>query len=159
MHPALPLQTRRSSLSCWSACVFICARGTTASAPSKPISTGRAASFCFMGKRHPQGMGAIEVEAFLSHLAVDRQVSASTRNQAKAALLYFVPTGAGYRFALAVRGDGVQAGAAFGGARRQAQPIMRRLRRLAWHTARLSDRRQRRNGFFALHRYRNAARS
>ncbi len=33
-------------------------------------------------------MGAVEVEAFLSHLAVDRQVSASTQNQAKAAILY-----------------------------------------------------------------------
>lgn len=42
----------------------------------------------FHGKRHPQDMGATEVEAFLSHLAVDRQVSASTQNQAKAALLY-----------------------------------------------------------------------
>jgi integron integrase len=42
----------------------------------------------FHGKRHPQEMGAAEVEAFLSHLAVDRQVSASTQNQAKAAILY-----------------------------------------------------------------------
>ena len=42
----------------------------------------------FHGKRHPQDMGAPEVEAFLSHLAVDRQVSASTQNQAKAAILY-----------------------------------------------------------------------
>jgi hypothetical protein len=42
----------------------------------------------FHGKRHPQGMGAVEVEAFLSHLALDRQVSASTQNQAKAAILY-----------------------------------------------------------------------
>lgn len=42
----------------------------------------------FHGKRHPQEMGALEVEAFLSHLAVERQVSASTQNQAKAALLY-----------------------------------------------------------------------
>ncbi|WP_119965663.1 integron integrase [Simplicispira lacusdiani] len=42
----------------------------------------------FHGKRHPQEMGAADVEAFLSHLAVDRQVSASTQNQAKAALLY-----------------------------------------------------------------------
>jgi integron integrase len=33
-------------------------------------------------------MGASEVEAFLSHLATDRQVSASTQNQAKAAILY-----------------------------------------------------------------------
>lgn len=42
----------------------------------------------FHGKRHPQEMGALEVEAFLSHLAVERQVSASTQNQAKAAILY-----------------------------------------------------------------------
>lgn len=42
----------------------------------------------FHGKRHPQNMGAVEVEAFLSHLAVDRQVSASTHNQAMSAILY-----------------------------------------------------------------------
>lgn len=42
----------------------------------------------FHGKRHPRDMGAAEVEAFLSHLAVERQVSASTQNQAKAAILY-----------------------------------------------------------------------
>ena len=42
----------------------------------------------FHGKRHPQDMGGAEVEAFLTHLAVDRHVSASTQNQAKAALLY-----------------------------------------------------------------------
>ena len=42
----------------------------------------------FHDKRHPQDMGAAEVGVFLTHLAVDRQVSASTQNQAKAALLY-----------------------------------------------------------------------
>ena len=42
----------------------------------------------FHGKRHPKEMGASEVEAFLSHLAVDRSVSASTQNQAKSALLF-----------------------------------------------------------------------
>ena len=42
----------------------------------------------FHHKRHPQDMGAAEVEAFLTHLAVERQVSASTQNQAKAAILY-----------------------------------------------------------------------
>ena len=42
----------------------------------------------FHDKRHPQDMGPSEVEAFLSHLAVDRQVAASTQNQAKSALLY-----------------------------------------------------------------------
>lgn len=42
----------------------------------------------FHGKRHPKDMGAPELEAFLSHLAVDRNVSASTQNQAKSALLF-----------------------------------------------------------------------
>ncbi|MCM5682494.1 integron integrase [Schlegelella sp. S2-27] len=42
----------------------------------------------FHGKRHPREMGAAEVAAFLTHLAVDRQVAASTQNQAKAALLF-----------------------------------------------------------------------
>jgi integron integrase len=42
----------------------------------------------FHGKRHPKTLGAEAVQAFLSHLAVDRQVSASTQNQAKAALLF-----------------------------------------------------------------------
>ncbi|MDO9204285.1 integron integrase [Methylotenera sp.] len=39
-------------------------------------------------KRHPKDMGAVEVEEFLTHLAVARNVSASTQNQAKSALLY-----------------------------------------------------------------------
>lgn len=42
----------------------------------------------FHGKRHPREMGAGEVEAFLTHLAVERRVSASTQNQAKSALLF-----------------------------------------------------------------------
>lgn len=39
-------------------------------------------------KRHPAEMGAPEVEAFLTHLAVQGRVAASTQNQAKAALLF-----------------------------------------------------------------------
>ncbi len=42
----------------------------------------------FHGKRHPQEMGAEEVTQFLSHLANERNVSASTQSQAKAALLF-----------------------------------------------------------------------
>lgn len=42
----------------------------------------------FHGKRHPKEMGALEIEAYLSHLAVQRNVSASTQNQAKSALLF-----------------------------------------------------------------------
>lgn len=42
----------------------------------------------FNRKRHPRELGAKEVEAFLSYLAVKRNVSASTQNQAKSALLF-----------------------------------------------------------------------
>ena len=38
--------------------------------------------------RHPAAMGVPEVEAFLTHLAACEQVSASTQNQALAALLF-----------------------------------------------------------------------
>lgn len=38
--------------------------------------------------RHPQDMGAAEVEEFLSHLATQREVSAGTQNQAMHALLF-----------------------------------------------------------------------
>ncbi len=42
----------------------------------------------FHGKRHPRQMGAREVEAFLTHLAVAQKVSASTQNQAFNALVF-----------------------------------------------------------------------
>ena len=40
------------------------------------------------GKRHPRELGAGDVEAFLTHLAVVGRVAASTQNQAKSALLF-----------------------------------------------------------------------
>jgi len=40
------------------------------------------------GKRHPRDMGASEVEGFLSQLAVQGRVAASTQNQALSALLF-----------------------------------------------------------------------
>ena len=40
------------------------------------------------GKRHPKDMGAAEVESFLTSLAVIGKVSASTQNQALAAVLF-----------------------------------------------------------------------
>lgn len=40
------------------------------------------------GKRHPADMGAPEVETFLSALATERNVSASTQNQAMHAILF-----------------------------------------------------------------------
>jgi integron integrase len=42
----------------------------------------------FHAKRHPETMGEPEIGAYLSHLATDAQVSASTQNQALAAILF-----------------------------------------------------------------------
>ena len=42
----------------------------------------------FHDKRHPKDLGAQDVEAFLTHLAVAGKVAASTQNQAKSALLF-----------------------------------------------------------------------
>jgi hypothetical protein len=42
----------------------------------------------FHGVRHPSEMGAPEVEAFLTYLAVKENVAASTQNQALSALLF-----------------------------------------------------------------------
>ncbi len=42
----------------------------------------------FHDKRHPRALGAADVEAFLSHLAVNLDVAANTQNLALAALLF-----------------------------------------------------------------------
>ncbi len=42
----------------------------------------------FHGKRHPREMGEQEITAFLTHLAVAKNVAASTQNQALAAILF-----------------------------------------------------------------------
>jgi integron integrase len=42
----------------------------------------------FHALRHPASLGAVEVQAFLTHLAVDRSVASPTQNQAKSALLF-----------------------------------------------------------------------
>ena len=60
----------------------------------------------FHGRRHPSSMGEPEIAAFLTHLATERRVSASTQNQALAALLFL------YRHVLGIRLDlidGIQA--------------------------------------------------
>ncbi|RIK28382.1 MAG: integron integrase [Anaerolineae bacterium] len=46
------------------------------------------------GKRHPKEMGAEEIQAFITHLAVEKNVSASTQNQALSAILFL------YRYVL-----------------------------------------------------------
>ena len=46
----------------------------------------------FHRMRHPREMGEAEINAFLSHLATEEHVSASTQNQALAALLFLYRT-------------------------------------------------------------------
>ena len=48
----------------------------------------------FHNKQHPKDMGEAEVEAFLTHLAVDGNVASSTQNQALSALIFL------YRYVL-----------------------------------------------------------
>jgi hypothetical protein len=45
-------------------------------------------SILFYNKRHPKEMGKAEIEAFLNHLAVEGQISASIQNRALSALLF-----------------------------------------------------------------------
>ena len=42
----------------------------------------------FHGKRHPKEMGAVEIEAFLTGLAVDKNVSANTQSLALSSILF-----------------------------------------------------------------------
>ena len=42
----------------------------------------------FSGKKHPNEMGKFEIERFLSHLATNRDVAASTQNQAFNAIMF-----------------------------------------------------------------------
>jgi integron integrase len=42
----------------------------------------------FNGKQHPRNLAAPEIEKYLSYLATDRRVSASTQNQALSAILF-----------------------------------------------------------------------
>jgi integron integrase len=42
----------------------------------------------YHNKRHPKEMGGVEIAAYLTHLAVDKNVAASTQNQALYALLF-----------------------------------------------------------------------
>jgi integron integrase len=55
------------------------------------------------GKRHPNGLGADEVTAFLTHLAVNRKVSAETQNQALNAVVFL------YKRVLGIELDGINA--------------------------------------------------
>src|SRR5437867_5968370 len=58
----------------------------------------------FHGRRHPAGLGEAEVRAFLEQLAERDRVSASTQNQAVAALLLLYEGVLGRRLALSPGG-------------------------------------------------------
>jgi hypothetical protein len=64
-----------------------CAPATTARTEEAYVAWIRRYIF-FHGKRHPVDLGASEVTSFLTSLAVDGHVAASTQNQALGALLY-----------------------------------------------------------------------
>ena len=57
----------------------------------------------FHNKRHPKKMGRTEIEAFLTDLAVNRHVAASTQNQALNAVLFL------YREVLGIEIAGINA--------------------------------------------------
>jgi integron integrase len=57
----------------------------------------------FHNKRHPKDMGRSEIEAFLTDLAVNRHVAASTQNQALNAVLFL------YRHVLEIEISGINA--------------------------------------------------
>jgi integron integrase len=56
----------------------------------------------FHQMKHPRELGPADISAFLTHLAVDLKVAASTQNQARSALLFL------YREALGIAIDDVQ---------------------------------------------------
>ncbi|HXL54326.1 MAG TPA: phage integrase N-terminal SAM-like domain-containing protein, partial [Gemmatimonadales bacterium] len=58
----------------------------------------------FHGRRHPEALGEAEVRAFLDHLAEHERVSASTQNQAVAALLFLYEAVLGRRLTLSPQG-------------------------------------------------------
>ena len=63
-------------------------RGITATGRRRLMFTGSSGLFFFTTKRHPADMAEAEIGRFLSSLATDGHVSASTQNQALNALLF-----------------------------------------------------------------------
>lgn len=80
----------RRPKSYWTRFVRPYASSTTPSAPKRLTSyVGWITRYIlFHNKRHPREMGVSEIEAFLTYLAVDQHVAASTQNQALSALLF-----------------------------------------------------------------------
>src|SRR5437899_5289378 len=61
---------------------------TSVSAPKTRIGTGSSGSFCFTKSAIPRDLSSEHISQFLTHLAVNGQVAASTQNQALNALVF-----------------------------------------------------------------------
>src|SRR5829696_6202456 len=85
---------------CSARCVRSCGAGTTAARRRRRTWAGcGATSIRYHGRRHPREMGEREVAAFLTWLATDLRVCASTQNQALAALRFLYRDVLGMPFA------------------------------------------------------------
>ena len=62
---------------------------TSVCAPKRFICNISSALSCFMTNRHPKEMGEAEIRAYLSDLAVNKNVAASTQNVAAALLFLY----------------------------------------------------------------------
>jgi hypothetical protein len=81
-------QTGLASPNCSSRCASVCALGITAFRLKKLIWPGSSALFLSNDKRHPRGLAENDISSFLSSLAIEGRVAASTQNQALSALLF-----------------------------------------------------------------------
>ena len=81
----------------------------------------------FHGKRHPKEIGVPEVEAFLTNLAVERNVAVSTQGQAKAALLFLYREVLNIDLPWSCHGDQI--------VKNQGEPILWEITNNVWHTA------------------------
>ncbi len=95
-HPS-PRRRQVRLRRCWPACTALAARPPAPGDPRAPLFHPNRRHLCRLDApvhslsrqaANPRELGASEVTAFLTHLAVDRTVAASTQNQAKSALLF-----------------------------------------------------------------------
>jgi hypothetical protein len=86
----------------------------------------------FAGLRHPADLGIDDVRRFLSHLAVDRKLSASTQQQALSGLLFL------YRYVVGRRWKSSRGGSCWSGEGRRARtgsPYCPSRRARGWRTS------------------------
>ena len=81
--------------SCWIDCGAKRGCCITASAPRTPTPDWATKFILFHGKRHPQEIGTAEIAAYLTHLAVERKLTASTAESGLRGDPVFVSAGVG----------------------------------------------------------------